>query len=419
MRTIRLVGLFVAVALATSSCGWLQLGGDAARTSFNADETKLTSDKLGSLDYPWYLRSEGHVNAPIINDGVLYTTADNVVTARDANTGHAIWQKTITNPAGTVVLLEPTWYKTELVVLYNVVNASLAIVSNGLLEFDAKTGLIGDHSLGTTIEPHGMVVRGTEEAQSFITRSATPAVVVNYAPDAPQACLDPCTGNFIGLMSLDPTEIPTRPMLLGRRLFVGAGSKIFAFSLDTCPASTLKPTPGICGWEWMHDYATIGSKPTVTMPVGVGADAIVFGSSGGPLRVLDAATGATRWSSGFQTDDRGFAVAPGQGGIIYSASSGHLRAWYMFGCGAATCSPEWSRDVVGAATAPIVAADVVYLGGSDGKVHAFRHDDTCDVGCGEIWSASVGGTKIWPIVWSGRIYVTSDAGTVAALKMYP
>jgi hypothetical protein len=71
MRTFRLVGLCVAVALATSSCGWLQLGGDAARTSFNGGETKQTSDKLPTLDYKYFLHSEGHGNAPIVNDGVL------------------------------------------------------------------------------------------------------------------------------------------------------------------------------------------------------------------------------------------------------------------------------------------------------------------------------------------------------------
>src|SRR4029079_3843039 len=139
-----------------------------------------------------------------------------------------------------------------------------------LLEFDAKTGAYSDHSLGTTIEPHGMVVRGNEVAQSFITRGGTtPAVVVNYAPDAQQACLDGGCGGFLGLLSLDTADVPTRPMLLGRRLFVSAGIRVCAFNLDSCPASTLTPTPGICGWEWMHDYSTIGSRNIARMPVGV------------------------------------------------------------------------------------------------------------------------------------------------------
>jgi hypothetical protein len=36
-----------------------------------------------------------------------------------------------------------------------------------------------------------------------------------------------------------------------------------------------------------------------------------------------------------------------------------------------------------------------------------------------LWNAEITGVTIWPIVFDGRIYVTTDAGRVAALKMYP
>ena len=62
-----LIALVALVAFGATGCGWLQLGGNAARTSFNKDETKLTADKLENLDFVWFDHQITHANALVVN----------------------------------------------------------------------------------------------------------------------------------------------------------------------------------------------------------------------------------------------------------------------------------------------------------------------------------------------------------------
>ncbi|HEX5097798.1 MAG TPA: PQQ-binding-like beta-propeller repeat protein, partial [Acidimicrobiia bacterium] len=357
-----------AVALLTSGCGWLQLGANAGRTSFNKDETKLTAATLGSVTQLWSQTEQGTATAPIVNDNTLYVATGATMTAYNATTGAVVWQKSVAKVGGTVVLQAPFWYKGRVGAFYSEKEDTHASQLNGIVDFeyDATTGEVhaNDVSFGAMIVPRGFVARGTEFAATATARaSGQSAAAVSYGADST------ATDNKTGILSLTATDWPTQPMMLGRRVFVSAGNKVFAFDMDSCPASTVLPATGFCGWTWSVTLEPDDPWALAGMPVAIGDDAIAVPVDGGELRVLDAATGAEQWRGSVGTNDRGLAVADG---VIYSVSpDDRLYAWNASGCGAATCDPLWAGIVeFTPMTAPVVAGGLVYVGSAN-HVRAF------------------------------------------------
>ena len=101
------------------------------------------------------------------------------------------------------------------------------------------------------------------------------------------------------------------------------------------------------------------------------------------------------------------------GGTLYvPTASGDLVALAAGGCGAATCSPQWSGATGSAVSQqPAVANGVVYTASADGSLHAFAASGCGgEATCPALWSHATGHQiSDAPIVSSGRLYVTFNA----------
>jgi outer membrane protein assembly factor BamB len=104
--------------------------------------------------------------------------------------------------------------------------------------------------------------------------------------------------------------------------------------------------------------------------------------------------------------------------VLYLGSSdGRLYAFDASGCGAPTCPPQWTATTGGVVGSPAVANGIVYAGSSDGKLHAFDASGCGIATCSPLWTATLGASVSGSpaLSTSGRVFVaTSDS----ALRAY-
>lgn len=139
----------------------------------------------------------------------------------------------------------------------------------------------------------------------------------------------------------------------------------------------------------------------------------------GNLYALDLATWTMKWTAPFSA---GSAIVGSvwedwnlRGTLFFSTQDGHVWAVESSG-GSATPTQVWSTPVPGA-SAPLVFVDpgLLYVGGSDGKLHELRIADGVDqkqalLGDG----TAAGGLPAWDYV-SGWLYTPTAAGKVFAI----
>jgi outer membrane protein assembly factor BamB len=399
-RKLGLVALVAAMTMTLAGCNWMQLGGNAGRTSFNDGEKDLTAAKLPHLDYQWIERF-GAARAPVVYDNVVYVATGDTMRALNANARGTVWTKTITKSTGPVALHDPFIHAGRLGAFYT--SGSVT----GALDFDLKTGEVNDVQLHTSLKAIGTpALCGNVIVASVKYRTGT--------IDASMVSVNDGTDNLLaGLVSTDPAVTPTSPMLLGDRVFVAAGSQLFAFSLNECPPAN---PAGPCGPVW-----TQPTYSTATMPVAVGENGVAVGNDNGDVFVYDAATGNRRFSAGAGRGAVG-GIAVARGVLYATTDEGELTAWNT-NCANSYCPPLWTAETGPSKTAPVVAADVVYVGGGD-AIRGFAAGGCGAATCSELWNAPVTNStladpgEIWPIVTGGRIYFAGSLGTVGMIKYF-
>lgn len=144
---------------------------------------------------------------------------------------------------------------------------------------------------------------------------------------------------------------------------------------------------------------------------------MVYADDSGTVTVLDAATGAVRW-----TGEVGASVvqAPAVAGdtILVATSDLRLVAFAATGCGADTCPPLWEGTLQD--NAIMVAGDVVYFGTTRRRIAAFDLAG-CEAGtCSPltttswVWPGNVTGG---PIVDDGMLMAGTDDGWIVAFRL--
>jgi hypothetical protein len=101
--------------------------------------------------------------------------------------------------------------------------------------------------------------------------------------------------------------------------------------------------------------------------------------------------------------------------LFAPSDDGHLYAFAAKGCGAVTCAPVWSADLVSAVHAPAVAGSLVYVGTEDGRLEVFEAQGCGTTSCAPVRSIVVGAAVRTPVAISdGRIFVADGAGVLHA-----
>ncbi|MFF4410646.1 PQQ-binding-like beta-propeller repeat protein [Streptomyces sp. NPDC001404] len=189
-------------------------------------------------------------------------------------------------------------------------------------------------------------------------------------------------------------ETVTSAVAVGDSVFVGSKDHgLYSFNADT----------GAIKWREQ-------TKGAVQALPSVGAGLIVFASDDGSVYALDAATGKERWShAGGYGASSPLVVETAQPGdtLIYvGGSGGNIDALDIGG------NVKWSAATGGAIeSSPAVKADVVYVGSSDGRLHAFN----ARTGAAR-WSFLTGGpVTATPAVDHGKVYVGSNDSKLYAI----
>ncbi|TMA61271.1 MAG: hypothetical protein E6J68_16610 [Deltaproteobacteria bacterium] len=99
LLAVLLIGVTSGPALAA---GWPMYGHDLRQSRFNAGETLIGSQNVGSLHQAWFLSTGGPVTAtPAEVGGVVYVGSwDHNFYALDATTGAVKWKVTVATPQG-------------------------------------------------------------------------------------------------------------------------------------------------------------------------------------------------------------------------------------------------------------------------------------------------------------------------------
>ena len=383
----------VALGLVVTLAGcqpWVQSGAGEGRTNWVEFEGRLRSDTVHLLERVW--ESPGatfgtNANEPVIVDGVVYvTTESGRVTAFDAATGDRRWERNFYD--GQVEAApdfgDPAWHAGEL----------LVPAMGGLLRLDAADG--------TT-------VGGSLDGE------ATIAVSVADGQVAPLAGTVSASGT--GLAHIDWKFRPTAVFapgfgtghdfaVVGERVMWSQATSAQGFSA-ACPPN---PTAPGCGPDWSTD---LGAHPST--PAAVGDDGVVYADAGGTITVLDAATGAIRWTGALGAPGTAPAVAGDT--ILVATSDGRLVAYAASGCGEPTCEPLWQGTLEnGTSIAPIAGGDVAYVATASRKIAAFSLDgcgaDTCAplTTVGPVWAGNLRGLA----VSDGILIASADDGAVTA-----
>ena len=145
---------------------------------------------------------------------------------------------------------------------------------------------------------------------------------------------------------------------------------------------------------------------------------VVATTDNGVVQVFNGATGAELWRA--SPGSRLATPAVSADVVAVGGADGKVHAYNVIGCGAAECAPLWGGDA-GAAigTAPAIADGLVYVGTAVGSVSSFAVGGcavaTCPpVASGHVWkpSALTGG----PVVDGGTVVVGTADGHLVGFR---
>lgn len=392
-----LAALVAASTLVTAGC-WPQPGGNPANSNWNAIESELTIDTVGTLEQAWSV--EGDLDA-VFGRHVLGMSAGGDsnspgagfvnVTSLDAGTGAQNWSTDIAPgfiaqglvTGSAVVVGDQVWGEW----------LAFAIGPRG------GQGCLGG---GTRVDLETGGLVGTTNLLSDIMTTGSLAAVDETS------FLQSCTfGGDSGLRVLaGPTaELLWENTTLGNGQAVAAGDRI----LDTLGTTVRSFAAAGCGAPQC--------QPVWTADVGVPLSGLVADGNrlytvGGTdpsreLLGLDLATGAVVWRAPLPSLS-GLAAF---GGILYVSGGTTLSAYDGAGC-VSTCSPLWTAALPGQVFSNLAGAGgVVYAATEDGTVSAFDATGCGAETCAPVASVALGGRPSGTlIVASGHLYagVTAD-----------
>jgi hypothetical protein len=379
---------------------WLQPNFDAGHSRNNGWETTITAANVAGLTARWSVLFPARAEPqPLISGGRVFVQRQDGATvgvlAIDAGSGAIAWDRTV-SPAGATNVFtnyQATIIDGELWQEWHGTPAGSTTCSFGTVRLGQDDGSVhgedrSAYPVTTPVQSGRHLVRVTTPSCDQGTPSPPP-LTLEVSDSVTHQVL--WTANPIGY---------GQPSVSGGQVITPVGG----WDLAGCGAAT-------CPRRWSPAITPFGDQPVVGGP---GNTFFVlkagFGGPNGEVRALSRADGTAVWGLAFNAVEAEIAV---DGERLYVATSngssaGYLLVYDVDGCGANNCWPLWSAKVAPGAWAPTVAGDVVYVAGSDGKVHAFRAAGCGFVLCGELGSFAVTGGGISSLaVADGRLVVSS------------
>jgi outer membrane protein assembly factor BamB len=394
-RIHRVVGC-VALVVALAGC-WPQPGQGPDRTAYNPHETTLTPATVGGMRRLWSVEPGRIVGSPVMSPAGVHVAAFDDMGGLDLLTyganGAARWSRRVTPDAVPYVHASSgAW------VVGDRVGAGYYVYDDGFgnwadaPSFDVATGA----PLGPLGDGPVVAVRGDRVVSTF-RRSISP------------------TGQEAGarLRDLNTGEATTVALTDGGGFTLGAGR---LYNANLAWVSAWDPAPSGGPQElWVTSLPGATTEPVLNADGSVlYVVANVVEAHRGRLFALDAATGATLWSSDLGSPGTMPALADG---VLYVQTAlGWLIALPAGGCGAVECPSLWEAaggHGAAATTQPAVAGDVVYTGWGDGSIVAHDRAGT------RLWSGSAGSEAVaaGPVVSVGQVYVTTADGGLTAFGL--
>jgi outer membrane protein assembly factor BamB len=395
------------VLLATTMLGgcWIQPGFGPTRQGFTPFDGGTTNANIGDLEFAWRREVAAFPNRPIVVGQRIVATGSTQVKAFDLHSGSLLWEHDHTNtddPTYSPQLGDPIWsYDGRIHVPATVFRFG------GNFSYDVDTGAVSGGP-GT-----GPVTIGTPafgpEASVSLSGAFSPA----------GSLIELRTSGVRGLVhfSTTPTGGPaiTDPMLNHDSAWVGAGTHMLRFTLNSCSAIPAPFPPGYC-----FPTRTLTLSGTARTPAAIDTTRIAMTDMSGDLAVFDAAANAIVWKANVGAIPAPPAVAGET--IVVVDHLGGVRAYSADGCGAATCSPLWSADAgAGVRTQPAIAGGVVYVGTADGTVLAFSLAGCGTPSCAPLWTGDANAAGVassvvaaGPVLADGMVFVMLQNGELVA-----
>jgi hypothetical protein len=425
-------GLVALLLVAAQGC-WLQTGYGPRRTGSNPLEQTITAANVTDLQPAWTanVSTTNPPGAVVVWQDTAYVRSSGAVTALDTASGEARWTSgSLEGNAAPAVADNRLWVPTS-------------GPSCHLVAVDMATGETLDSVLYGGPDYSNL---GTSSCGSGPALSVGTKVVANWnylafvpAPRCPQGAWDFESGiaaldhgaeagrwdvtRQISGCGTPPLPPPiTRylaPSSDGRSVFVPADDGIAAaYRVADCGRTT---ATGPCQATWSR---TVG-EGMAAPPVALDNGDLAVPMTDGRIVVLDAATGASRWTGtvGAAVD---VPLAATGTTVFAAASDGTVAAFPAGGCGEATCEPEWTATTSApASAAPSIGGDVVYVGDGAGGVSALPAAGCGAATCEALWTGSAAeGVTGPPVVSDGTLYVPGSAmgeegavGTVTAFRV--
>lgn len=357
-------------ALAAAGCVLAGFAGPAFAgpvTAFQQDaaHTGSSPDRLaGPFTRVWSTDLGLHVSYPVVAEGKVFVLASGVwfpgdpfaryaIYALDRETGRVEWTRPLVDGRGPSAT--PLTYENGRLLLGLLRDETEAAPSSGAIAaFDAASG-----------EP--LWETGPLPSWWFAGPPVASDGVVYLVGAGRGATL-------YAVRTADGHRLWTEPVISGGHAGGVALSRTHVYVSDACNAWSFERADGALAWA--YDGGCAGAPDRTPVLAGNQLYARVFGATGS---VLDARTGTLVDSFDVEPfTDPPPAVA---GGTMVRLSGGALEA---FALGSTT--PLWSfRGDEKLASAPIIAGDTVFIGGSSGRVFGV------DLNTGQqIWSAEAG-----------------------------
>jgi outer membrane protein assembly factor BamB len=371
------IALASAPAYATD---WTQFHFGAAQRGANPFETVLTPATVGGLQRHWRVDVSGAIgstSALVVGNKTIVGTSARL-RAYTTATGFPLWNLTTVAPI-----------KFGIAEAAGVVYANEASTPEGspgpVIAVDAASGhLIWSRALGGS-ELGGPVVAGDVVytgggTDLYALDAGTGATLWQQTPYAPQH------GGV------------TTPAVADGLVVVGANFPIVAYHAED----------GTLAWE--HDLGVIFSGPAIS---GGG----VYTSEWGTLYKLDLATGRTIWQRSLASGSIVYsAPAVANGMVFYHVFRYHLSD-LIIGRSAKTGKFVWAHALPvgngGGWSSPSVAGGVVYVGGRDGRIRAYRATNGA-----ALWSRLLNGPiSSTPSIANGQVEIGTDAGRLYAFAL--
>lgn len=380
MRLIGSVLGVLALGVTLSGC-WIQPGFDAGNSNWTSGEATITPANVDELGEIWsYDIGDGPAGSLLALNGKVFaginTSQLKTLVGLDAASGDALWTYTPLEAPGSYFASNGVLVGGHIEFSYGTGSS----IIKGQVQLDPNTGTELSRTGGGGITVETLAVADGELARGG--RGGISSYVIWR-----------CTAT-------KPPETPNSYAFVGEGDALAWSSGSQALGFRDCATST-----GTWGTTWATE---LGGRPTGVAAVGNGAAAYVDDT--GTLSVLDATTGAIRWTAEMGVGATRPAVADGK--ILVATPDGRLVAF-----AADAGAPVWEATLGAAGGRPVVGGNVVYAPvGSD--VLAFALDG-CDAAvCPPLATLGAGSpVNDSPIVHDGRLLVGTTDGRVVAFGL--